>query len=59
MLYFLEQALNMLESHINSFRIHFLFICLNAANFRLVPISHVTVLLRYALLRWRRLKQWT
>ena len=59
MLYFLKQTFNMHESHIHSFLTHFPFICYNDTNFERYRFLVQTVLLRYPLLRWRRLKQWT
>ena len=59
MLYFLKQTFNMHESHIHSFPTHFPFICYNDTNFKRYRFLVQAVLLRYPLLRWRRLKQWT
>ena len=58
MLYFPEQTFNMHELHIHSFLTHLLFICYNNKNFDRYRFLVQTVLLRYSLLRWRRLKQW-
>ena len=59
MLYFLKQTFNMHGSHIHSFLTHFPFICYNDTHFIPLPISRANILLRYPLLRWRRLKQRT
>ena len=59
MLNFLKQTFNMHESLIHSLLTHFPFISYNDTDFWSQPISRTAVLLRYPLLRRRRLKQWT
>ena len=59
MLYFLKQIFNMHESHIHSFLTHLPLSAITIQTFDWYRFLVQTVLLRYPLLRWRRLKQWT
>ena len=59
MLYFLKQTFKMHESHINIFLTHFPLSAKTIQTFDRYRFIVQTVLLRYPLLRKRRLKQWT